>query len=321
MSESTDRPLAVAICQMAPVFLDRRATLARVLAEVRAAASEGAGLIALGEALVPGYPVWLSRTDGASFESEEQKRLFALYADQAVCLERGDLEELQGVVRELGVHLWIGVIERPRQRSGHSLYCSLVSIDSEGAIRNVHRKLMPTFEERLVWSTGDGAGLRTRSVGAFTVGGLNCWENWMPTARAALQGDGEDLHIATWPGGGHNTEPTTRFLAKEGRSFVLAASGVLRAADVPGDVPLRSTFVPDEDEWLLNGGSAIAAPDGSWCVEPCLRQVTRLHYELDPRRVREERQNFDPAGHYSRPDVLELRVDRRRQSTVRWIDE
>ncbi len=183
----------IALAQIAPVWLDRQATLAKVVDRVREAAAAGARLVAFGEALVPGYPFWVEHTDGARFESALQKVLFAHYADQAVDLSRDDLAPVQAAARAGRLWVALGVIERARER-GHSLYCALVLIDDTGEIRNVHRKLVPTHEERLVWSPGDGHGLRCFALDDFTVGGLNCWENWirwrarpcMPKARTCI---------------------------------------------------------------------------------------------------------------------------------------
>jgi nitrilase len=150
------------------------------------------------------------------------------------------------------------------------------------------------------------------------VGGLNCWENWMPLPRAALYAQGEDLHVAIWPGGLHNTHDLTRFLAKEGRSYVISVSGLMRRSDVPDDVPQRALLLERLPETMANGGSCIAAPDGTWVVEPVVGEERLIIANLDHRRVREARQNFDPAGHYARPDVTRLVVDRTRQSTVHF---
>jgi nitrilase len=184
----------------------------------------------------------------------------------------------------------------------------------------VHRKLVPTYEERLTWSPGDGHGLRTHRLGTFTVGGLNCWENWLPLARAALYGQGEDLHVAVWPGGVHNTQDITRFIAREARSYVLSVSGLMRISDIPDDTPHRSAIRSNNSEIFANGGSCIAAPDGSWVVEPIVGEEKLIVATIDHQRVREERQNFDPAGHYSRPDVLQLSVNRQRQNTLSLLD-
>ncbi len=194
--------------------------------------------------------------------------------------------------------------------------CSLVCIDAQGAIQPVHRKLMPTHEERLTWAQGDGHGLRVHSVGAFTLGGLNCWENWMPLARTALYGQGEDLHVAVWPGGVQNTSDITRFMAKEGRSFVISVSGLMSRDEVLPDLPHAEKMLAPGPHWWANGGSCIAGPDGHWIVEPVMEKEGLIVATLDHGRVREERQNFDAVGHYSRPDVLRLVLNRKRQGVL-----
>jgi len=179
---------------------------------------------------------------------------------------------------------------------------------------------MPTYEERLTWSAGDGHGLRVHTLGQFTVGGLNCWENWMPLARAALYGQGEDLHIAIWPGGIHNTRDITRFIAMEARSYVVSASGFMRKTDFPLETPHIENILTGCPDILANGGSCIAGPDGEWIVEPIVGQEKLILTTINHQRIREERQNFDPAGHYARPDVTKLTVNRQRQTTLRIID-
>lgn len=322
--------MKIAIAQLAPVLLERDATLAKAAAAVREAGAAGARLVCFGETFAPAYPVWLSRTDGARFDDADQKRLHALYLDQAVrfgrnpAREPGDLADLCAVASKTGASVVIGVAERAADRGGHSLYCSRVFIAGDGPqageIVSVHRKLMPTYEERLCWGVGDGAGLVTHAVGPFTVGGLNCWENWIPTARAALYAAGENLHVALWPGCARLTRDITRFIALESRSYVISAGALIRAADIPQDVPLRERIVRDEAETLYDGGSCVAGPDGSWLIEPVTEREALLYADLDPARVLEERQNFDPAGHYARPDVLRLTVDRRRQSAAEFLD-
>jgi nitrilase len=220
--------LTVALAQIAPVWLDRAATLAKVNSYVEQAARQGCGLVAFGEALVPGYPFWLELTDGARFNSPLQKTIFAEYASQAVQPESGHLDEICATAARNRIAVYLGCVERAADRGAHSLYRSLVFVDPEGQIASIHRKLMPTYEERLVWAAGDGHGLRTHSVGPFEVGGLSCWENWMPLARAALYAQGEDLHVAVWPGGIHNTCDITRFIALESRSYVASVSGLMR---------------------------------------------------------------------------------------------
>ncbi|WP_298914478.1 carbon-nitrogen hydrolase family protein [uncultured Algimonas sp.] len=326
MPSSPDK-LRVAVAQLATVMLDRRAGMERVLSAIADGKSQGADLICFPEAYLPGYPFWLSDGHGARFDDDRNKRLFAHYADQAVTIEDGHLDPICDALREADMAAWLGIVERPRDRSGHSLYCSYVHIDAEGRVRSVHRKLQPTYEERLVWSPGDGHGLVTHRIGAFTTGGLNCWENWMPLTRAALYAQGEDLHVAGWPGNRRNTEDLTPVLAKEGRSFVVSVCGVMRRDDVRDDMP-EADFVREAvGDMSADGGSCVCAPDGSFLLEPWVgkdgtgKDGTGVKtVEIDAARVREERQNFDPSGHYSRPDVTRLHVDRTRQSLARFDD-
>ena len=310
--------LKVGLAQIAPVWLDRDATIAKVVDWIRKAAAQDCELVVFGEALVPGYPFWVERTDGARFDSGLQKTMFAHYVSQGVTIENGDIDAIRKCASVSNVAVYVGVMERAANRGGHSLYCSMVYIDSDGEIRSVHRKLMPTHEERLVWAIGDGHGLRTHEIGAFTVGGLNCWENWLPLPRAALYAQGEDLHVAIWPGNRRNTEEITRFIARESRSFVVSVSGLMRKTDIPEDLPHADLLFETADDVMANGGSCVAGPDGEWLIEPVTGNETLEVVELDHDAVLRERHNLDVAGHYSRPDVTRLLVDRRRQSTAEF---
>lgn len=316
----SDKILTVALAQIAPVWLDREATLAKVAAWIRNAADENPQLVVFGEALVPGYPFWVERTDGARFESAVQKTMYAHYVEQAVDIEAGGLDSIRSVAREHGIAVYLGVMERAANRGGHSVYASMVYIDSGGEIGSVHRKLMPTYEERLVWAIGDGHGLRTHALGPFTVGGLNCWENWLPLPRAALYAQGEDLHVAIWPGNLRNTEDITRFIAREGRCFVVSVSGLMRKEDIPDGLPEIELLRKTADDVMANGGSCVAAPTGEWVLEPETAVESLRIAELDHRIVLEERQSLDVVGHYSRPDVTQLLVNRQRQSTTEFSD-
>jgi nitrilase len=313
--------LVVGLAQIAPVWLDRAGTMAKILDQVRAAKEAGCHLVAFGEGLLPGYPFWIERTNGATFNSPMQKEIHAHYMDQAVQIEEGHLDPLCQAAKRLVITVVLGCIERPVDRGGHSLYASLVYIDSEGIILSVHRKLMPTYEERLTWSPGDGFGLRVHKLGAFTLGGLNCWENWMPLARAALYGQGEDCHIAIWPGSCDLTQDITRFIALEARSYVLSVSGVMRASDFPKGTPHLASIKMTGESILANGGSCIASPDGKWIVEPVAGEEKLIVATINHQLVREERQNFDPSGHYSRPDVLQLKINRQRQSAISYDEQ
>lgn len=308
--------LTIGISQIAPVWLDKEQTTLKIITEIDKAGTKGCELVVFGEGLLPGYPFWIELTDGARFNSDVQKEIYAHYVQQAVQIGGGDLQRICAAASRNKTAVYLGCIERAADRGNHSLYCSLIYIDPSGAIASVHRKLVPTYEERLVWSNGDGKGLTVHPLGAFTVGGLNCWENWVPLARTALYAQGENLHVSVWPGSVRNTEDITRFIAKESRSFVVAASGLMRKEDISSAIPHFDKIVANAPPCLGNGGSCIAGPDGSWVIEPVTNQETFLVATIDLKEVMKERQNFDPSGHYARPDVFQLKVDRKRQSII-----
>lgn len=308
--------LKVALAQIAPVWLDKQRTLDKILESVEEAGKQACDLVVFGEALLPGYPFWISLTDGARFNAKDQKAIHAHYVANAVMIKAGDLEPLQKLARQYNIAIYLGCMERAEDRGGHSIYCSLVYIDKTGTIQSVHRKLMPTFEERLTWASGDGNGLQVHKLKNFTLGGLNCWENWMPLPRAALYGMGENVHIAVWPGNDFNTQDITRFIARESRSYVLSVSSLMHLSDFPLETPYLEKIKENAPEILANGGSCIAGPDGEWIIPPVLNTSGLIIETLDFNRILEERQNFDPVGHYSRPDVTKLILNRERQSTI-----
>ncbi len=310
--------LNIAIAQLAPVWLNKKATLKKIEETIQEAATQKAQLVCFGETLLPGYPFWLELTDGARFNSTVQKEIFAHYLKEAVNIQAGDLNSLCALAKQYRIAVYIGCAERATDRAGHSVYCSLVYIDNQGIIQSIHRKLMPTYEERLAWSFGDGNGLKVHELGSFTVGGLNCWENWMPLARTALYAQGENLHVAVWPGNVRNTIDLTRHIALENRMYVLSVSGLMRKTDIQNDMPHPDLIRQNAPEFLSNGGSCIAAPDGSWVIEPIEGKEIVVTATINLNEVRKERQNFDPSGHYSRPDVFELTVNTRRQKLVRF---
>ena len=308
--------LKIGLAQFAPVWMNRQKTLEKALKYAEDAVSEACEFVVLGgEACVPGYPYWLELTDGARFNSQIQKEIFAEYSNQAVQIERGDLNILCDLAREKKIAIYIGIVEKPAER-GESLYAALVFINQNGEIKSVQRKLVPTYEERLVWANGDGNGLRVHDVGAFTVGGLNCWENWNPLARAALYGQGEDFHVCVFPGGIHNVD-ITKFIAKESRSFVASVCSIMRREDFPSDTIHLDKILENAPDVLSTGGTCLAAPDGEWIIEPLGTEEKLVVAEINHQKVREERQNLDAAGHYSRPDVLQLKVNRERQNVLK----
>lgn len=308
--------LKIAMAQIAPVWLDKSGTLNKIKESIIDAAKDDAELIVFGEALLPGYPFWLALTGGAEWNTKINKTLHAHYVSNSICIENGELDEVCQLAKDRKIAVYLGIMERPLDRGGHSIYASLVYINEEGQIKSVHRKLQPTYDERLTWAPGDGHGLQVHPLKAFTVGGLNCWENWMPLPRTALYGQGENLHIAVWPGSDHNTKDITRFIARESRSYVVSVSALMHKTDFPESTPYFDDLIKNTPDTLANGGSCIAGPDGEWIVEPIINKEGLFYATIDFNRVLEERQNFDAVGHYSRPDVTKLTVNRERQTTV-----
>ena len=311
-----DHDLKIAMAQIAPVWLNKQATLDKVEISIKEAAESNCELIVFGEALIPGYPFWLALTGGAEWNTDINKDIHAHYVQNSICIEQGDLNAICQLSKKHKISIYLGIIERPQDRGGHSIYASLVYINANGEVASVHRKLQPTYDERLTWAPGDGHGLKVHPLKSFTVGGLNCWENWMPLPRVALYGQGENLHIAVWPGSDHNTKDITRFIARESRSYVVSVSALMRKSDFPEGTPYLEEIINNSPDILANGGSCIAGPDGNWVVEPVLHKEGLIIETINFKNILRERQNFDPVGHYSRPDVTKLIVNRERQSTI-----
>jgi len=312
--------MRIAAAQARPVWLDPAATTKKVVSWLEDASAQQVDLVAFPETFLSGYPFWLDLTDGARFDDPAQKQAYAAYLEAAIVADGPELALIIEACRDLGVFVYIGVTERGSGPGRGTVFCTLVAIDPAAGVVSTHRKLVPTFEERLVWGMGDGHGLRTHRFGGGLVGGLNCWENWMPQARHAMYAGGEDLHVSVWPGNPRNTADITRFIAMEGRVWSLAACGLLSRSDVPSDFPLRAELEASGVDEYCRGGSAIAGPDGSWVVEPVTDEERLVVADIDLAAVRAARQNFDPTGHYSRPDVFDVTVDRRRREASRFSD-
>ncbi|MDH3499217.1 MAG: carbon-nitrogen hydrolase family protein [Acidimicrobiia bacterium] len=309
--------MRVAGIQAAPEFLDRKATLEKATSLMSDAADGGADLVAFPETFVPGYPAWVDTTDAAAWNDPAQKAAFAWYTDAAVDVYGPEFGQVVEAARDLRVFTYMGVAER--SPSATSVFCSLVAIHPDEGIVSVHRKLKPTFGERLAWADGDGHGLRVHSWAGFRLSGLNCWENWMPLARTALYAQGTQLHVATWPGSPWLTKDISRFIALEGRVFVLSVGAILRAEHIPDDFPLRDAMVTAQPRYA-SGGTMIVAPDGTVINGPKRDEETIVYADVELSQLLAERHNFDPTGHYSRSDVLRLNVNRRRLDTATFTD-
>ncbi len=295
----------VACVQAEPVVLDRAATLDKLAALTAEAAASGAQLVVFPETFVPAYPSsgWAKALAG--WEEPGAKAAFALLSREALDVPGPDADRLGAVAREHGVWLVTGVNERDPARPG-TLYNTLLHHAPDGSLALHHRKLVPTNHERLIWGPGDGGGLRAVETGFGRVGGLICWENYMPLARFALYESGVEIYIASTADDGDEWQATLVHIARESRAFVVAPSHFQRATSYPADFPLAELL--EGVDVLGRGGSAILGPDGAYLAGPLYGEEGILYAELDPARLAEERQRFDPAGHYHRPDILGLTV-------------
>jgi nitrilase len=312
--------MRIAAAQARPAWLDPAATTKKVLKWIEDASAEQIRLLAFPETFLPGYPFWLEFTNGSAFGDAAQQAAYAAYLDAAVTAAGPELGQITEAARDLSVFVCLGIAERGTRSATGTVFSTLVAIDPEAGLVGTHRKLVPTFEERLVWGMGDGNGLRTHRVGGARVGGLNCWENWMPQARHALYADGEDIHVSVWPGNPGNTADIVRFIAIEGRVWSLAANGLLSLDDVPRGFPLYDVLAETGPEVVRSGGSAVAAPGGSWVVEPVADEERLVVADADLAAVRRARQTLDITGHYSRPDVFDVRIDRSRRVAARFVE-
>jgi nitrilase len=296
----------VACVQAEPVVLNRAATLDKLAALTAEAAAAGAQLVVFPETFVPAYPssVWAKALAG--WADGNAKAAFALLSRESLEVPGPDADRLGEVAREHGVWLVTGVNERDPARPG-TLYNALLYHAPDGRLALHHRKLVPTNHERLIWGPGDGGGLRAIDAGLARIGGLICWENYMPLARFALYESGVEIYVASTADDGDAWQATLVHIARESRAFVVAPSHFQRASAYPDDFPLRDLI--DGHDVIGRGGSAILAPDGSYLAGPLYDEEGVLYAELEAARLWEERQRFDPAGHYHRPDVLGLTLN------------
>jgi nitrilase len=297
------RNVHVAIIQAAPIALDLAASMDKAVALIREAAARGATLLAFGETWLPGYPVWLDHCpDAALWNHGPAKDVFARLRRNSVEIPGTETARLAALAKELGVTIVIGVNER----AGGTLYNSLLTFAPE-LVRH-HRKLVPTYSERMVWGQGDAKDLGA----ANGVGGLICWEHWMPLARQAMHDSGEEIHVAVWPTAHELHQMASRHYAFEGRCFVLACGAISRVRDLPPEFALPG----DPDRLLQRGGSAIIAPDASYVAGPVFDQETIIDAEIDLEQIDRERMTLDVSGHYARPDVFSFEV--RPDAARRW---
>lgn len=308
----------VAIVQKPPVMLDRDGTIKRTIEYIEEVAGEGADLAVFPETYIPGYPFWawlMHPIEDFGLRNE----IYGQLVENSVDIGRGDLNPLQEAASSNGVQVIVGVNERSPD-SKTSLYNALVTIGSDGSILNVHRKLVPTYVERNVWAPGDGAGLRVVETELGRIGGLICWENLMPLARYSLYAQGLDIYVvSTWDSGDASVA-TMRHIAREARSWLVCSGFALHKDDVSEAFPGREKLLDSQGEWVNDGDSLVVSPSGQLTTGPLRQEYGVLYADIDTDVSRQQSWYMDTAGHYNRPDVFGLTVNRTRRSAIEFVD-
>jgi predicted amidohydrolase len=305
----------VAAVQAAPVFLDRDASVAKACRLIAEAGANGARLAVFPETWLPGYPVWLDVAPGAAlWDHQPAKDAFVRLVANAVEVPGPTMDTLAGAAAEAGCAVVMGINERERGRPSGTLYNTIVYLSADGRLLGKNRKLVPTYTERLVWGQGDGSTLAVFDTQLGRVGGLVCWEHWMPLARHAMHVAGEQIHAALWPTVKDIHLVASRHYAFEGRCFVIAVGSVLRRGEVPEDLVIFEGGAVDSDTYLLAGGSVIVGPDGRCLAGPLGTEEAILYADLDLGRIPAEHLTFDAVGHYGRPDIFTLTVNTEAQT-------
>ena len=304
----TAKRVKAAVVQAAPVMLDVEGSVEKVATWTARAAQEGAQLVLFPEAFISAYPRGLSFGTRVGMREDWGREAFAQYWEGSIEVPSPATERLGAIAREHGVVLAVGVIERDGEFSGGTLFCTLLYFSPEGRLMGKHRKIKPTAAERLVWGEGDGSTIPVFETPLGKVGGLICWENYMPLARSYLYGQGVEFYLAPTADHRESWQPTIRHIAMEGRCFVISCNQFVTREDLPPawkELPEMAEM----PEVHCRGGSAIVGPLGDYLAGPLWDQEGILLAELQPRELIKARYDFDPVGHYARPDIFRLVVD------------
>lgn len=307
--------MKVAVVQEPPVYLNLDASMERAINLVSLAATDGAKLMVFPEAWFPGYPTFCWRlSPGADMGKTDE--LFAMSQANSIDLSRNGMALLQEAAAEHEMVIVVGYQEIDGEVSGSTIFNSCAIIDADGRILNNHRKLMPTNPERMIWGFGDGSGLNVVETAVGRIGALLCWENYMPLARYALYAQNIDIYVApTWDTG-DTWLATMQHIAREGGCWVIGCATALEVSDIPEEVPHREILFPNKDEWVNPGDAVVYKPFGGIAAGPMHREKGFLWADIDVSDARASRRKFDASGHYARPDVFSLSVDRSRKVPV-----
>jgi nitrilase len=300
--------LSVAVVQAAPILFDHDATLAKTCRLVAEASRQGARLILFPEAFIPAYPRGLAFGTVVGGRTPEGRRTWEAYWRGAVEVPGPATEAIGEAARQANAYAAVGVIERDRDFSGGTLYCTLLYFGPDGRLLGKHRKLKPTAAERLIWGEGDGSTLTAVPTEFGTVGGLICWENYMPLARMAMYAKGVGIYLAPTADARDSWQATLRHIACEGRCFVLGCNQFVTKAMYPGDL-VGVEDLADQPDVLCRGGSVIVGPLGDVLAGPLFGEEGILTADLDLGEIPRSRFDFDVVGHYARPDVFQLTVN------------
>ncbi|MGH9839985.1 MAG: carbon-nitrogen hydrolase family protein [Blastocatellia bacterium] len=296
--------IVVAAVQAAPVYMNLERSLTRALDLITEAARRRAQLVVFPESWLPGYPAWLDTCrDVAVWDHLPMKRLYAQLLENSVVVPSQTIEALGEAARKHNLTLVVGAHER----QGGTIFNSILTFGPGGHLLNVHRKLVPTFNERLIWAQGDGGGLRVVETPVGRIGGLICWEHWMPLVRQRLHMEHEEIHVALWPAVKEMHQIASRHYAFEGRCFVVAAGGIMRRGDLPKELEVAASVASGDDDYILNGGSCVISPDGSYVAGPAFGSEVIILARINLERRREESLTLDVAGHFNRPDLFDFR--------------
>jgi nitrilase len=303
---------AVAAAQISPVFMDREATIDKVCETMAEAARNGAKLVVFPETVVPGYPDWVWNT-APGVRGDIHQAMYGELLDQAVTIPGPAVDKLCRAAKANSIYAVVGVNERDADASGATLYNTIIYIDGQGRMLGKHRKLVPTVSERLVWAPGDGSTLETYDTPYGKLGGLICWENYMPLARYSMYAWGTQVYVApTWDSS-DNWVSTMQYIAREGRVTVIGCCIAMRRSEIPDRYAFKELYPPvkeEDDNWVNVGNSIIVAAGGRVLAGPVKCQETILYADIDPAWQLGAKFSLDVAGHYARPDVFQLTVNR-----------